>query len=914
MTSLIQSHWESGIGRRAGGLAVFLLFCGLFFAESARAQDRATPREVKQQAMSALQGGDYANAIIALNQLVSWYEGSEDKNIIAELEDIYYNLGLCHLLLGQFGQAREVFDTYLKKYKNASRSRLIAIFYADSFRYEKKYPDAMRSYNQSLRTYRYEPDLEVDIYGSQVRCILAGEDWNPAEPLLLKILNLAPDRVRRNWAASILTILYLRDLRVDKVYEMVPLLLQPGSFASRSVALNMAALTAGDELFSEDSYRDALWIYRLVYPYDVLAENIQTQYENTQRRIGWLQRTPGRVRESLRAQELLSEIEAEMKALEAIPPYDSELFFRTARCYMEVRRFREGGDLFFDLYLDGTSDFIEESLYLSFLCGTKIHPLDRAFSRGEEYMKAFPGGRWYDQLSLTLGILYSAQKDWPNVLRVLGTAIEVNPKHSEMVECLHLLGYAAFMEEKFSESVDYLARMNTDYPGNEREADGAYWTGMSLMFDKKNVEATPFFDQVFTEFLYKDNNVFVEDARVRSATCDFGSSRFSQAETKLLEFVSIYPESKLLGEAYLILGDISGTFGELEEAIRRYQRCVEYPLNVELYNYSIFQAGEMMRELAATAKDPAAEKRWREAGIAHFERYVEAAREESNIPMAVYWIGSAYWDLGEVERALATYQRAIQEYGHNRADLGVDLIFEDWVGRSRNAPADVAEGAWRDLRQSLVGAIREEKWSLALRIQRILMFDPKASDQEKEALRTSLLRERNIEDASPGVLEWIIREAKTAGLRDLSEKAALKLVEDFTETDYALSARSVLAALALEDKRYEDAIRHLGVIREVYADSPEAADALLILGNLYLEQQNLDAADQAYKDLLGVKKWRHLAPAAIFGRGQISEARRKFLEATVFYEQIYVLYSGYPEWTSKAYLARARVLRRLAEF
>jgi TolA-binding protein len=321
-----------------------------------------------------------------------------------------------------------------------------------------------------------------------------------------------------------------------------------------------------------------------------------------------------------------------------------------------------------------------------------------------------------------------------------------------------------------------------------------------------------------------------------------------------------------------------------------------------------------MKEMAASAKEPAVEKRWREAIVAHFERYVEADREESNVPMAIYWIGSTYWDMGETERALATYMRAIEKYGANRENLGVDLIFEDWVGRAKNSPKEIMEGAWRDLRNLLPEAIKTEQWALALRIQRILLFDPTASDQEKKILAESLLRDRNIENASPGVLEWIIRAGEEAGNDALVQKAANAMVEAFTETDYALSARAVLAQYALKEKRYDDAIRHLNVIREVYASSQEAAEALLILGNLYLEREEWDIADKAYKDLTGEKDWRALWPAALYGRGRVAEGRRKYLEACAFYERIYVMYSGHKEWAGKAYLARSQALRRLQEF
>ena len=48
------------------------------------------------------------------------------------------------------------------------------------------------------------------------------------------------------WAATLLTIAYLKANQLDKVYALVPYLLRPFSLASRSAAFNMAALEAAD--------------------------------------------------------------------------------------------------------------------------------------------------------------------------------------------------------------------------------------------------------------------------------------------------------------------------------------------------------------------------------------------------------------------------------------------------------------------------------------------------------------------------------------------------------------------------------------------------------------------------------------------------------------------------------------------
>ena len=66
--------------------------------------------------------------------------------------------------------------------------------------------------------------------------------------------------------------------------------------------------------------------------------------------------------------------------------------------------------------------------------------------------------------------------------------------------------------------------------------------------------------------------------------------------------------------------------------------------------------------------------------------------------------------------------------------------------------------------------------------------------------------------------------------------------------------------------------------------------------------------------VLAVKEWKALWPEALYGRGECARAKRDYAKAAVYFERIYVMYSGYPSWTAKAYLARAECLYRLREF
>jgi tetratricopeptide (TPR) repeat protein len=201
------------------------------------------------------------------------------------------------------------------------------------------------------------------------------------------------------------------------------------------------------------------------------------------------------------------------------------------------------------------------------------------------------------------------------------------------------------------------------------------------------------------------------------------------------------------------------------------------------------------------------------------------------------------------------------------------------------------------------------------------MFKPDIVPSAKERLLSALLQPENITNASPAVLETMLDGASARGQTNLAINVASTIISDFTETDYALDARMYLAKVAIDNAHaastpenarpyFDEAIKQLTVVREVYATSGEAAQALLLLGKLYREQNKLTEADACYESVLGVRGWSPSWPEALFGRGLCAEARKDFIKATAYYERIYLMYSNYRNWTARAYLQRADALRR----
>ena len=890
-------------------LAKVLAGLACCFVLSASGQIQATVRELREGAFKKFALGEFEAAIPDLQMLIETLKDVKTSQGLAEMEVLYYNLGIAFFLTGQFPQAEQAFVTYCKKFPHGSRTPLAFVYIGDGLRFSSKNAEAIKAYKAALAKFSYVPDIRTDIHAGIARCYLAMDDWAAARQPLHEAFLSAPDFMRRNRAATLLVTSFLKTQSLDSLYPMIPYLLRNDSQASRSIAFNLSAMEAGDLLFSDERYREALWIYRLVFPYEEVQARTEAYLEHLKRLSELEKRNMTDPRRLMRLMEWIGDAESELKALENIDNYDEDLFFRIARGYMEALRYREACEGFLHLHTVAGKERAEESLYLAFVCASRVEPPARCYTIARQYMDKYPGGLFYDDLTLLVGQLYAQEKCWPDMILHFTEVLRVRPNHQMAAECLFLLGYAHFMEEQFKQATSRFLELRQRFPGWEQLDAATYWTGMSLMFDT-DYEAA---EKEFTQLLQSGGaSNYVEDGTYRRAVCNYALGQYDLAETRLADFIARYPEGALRFEAQMVRGDVAGTAGKTDAAVAFYQAALAAPdelLNIEFYNHCAFQTGQILYD---------GEKF--EAVRTHFASYIARKREGSNIPLAVYWTGKALYNLGEQAGSARYYLDAAATFGKDRKAMGVDLILEEWVATTQRLSSNDVATAWAELVAACKQASDAGDTVRRLRYQRVLLFRPGNTPGVNSKLRTGLLQPENLEYASPAVMETMLDIAKTQGQTNLAVRVAEAIIADFAETDTALDARMFLARVAVDQAREAQgpaanallakAVEHLTVIRDVYATSGEAAEALLLLGAIFRGQRKYEEAQKCFDSVLGVKEWRKAWPEALHGLGLCAEARQDWLKATAYYERIYVMYSNYRAWAAKAYVRRAECLLR----
>jgi TolA-binding protein len=891
-------------------LVAGMTFC---FAPPVLGQIQSTIREIRENVLLKLAKGEYESAIPDLLALIDTLKDEKTTSGRMELESIYYNLGISYFMTGQFPKAEEAFVNYRKKYPTGPRASNAAVYIADALRFSSKPKEAIKAYQEAMNRYEYTADIKADAYASIARCYLSQDDWNAAREPLQNAFYFSPDSLRRSRAATLLATSFLKTMTLDKLYSVVPYLLQRDSLASHSIAFNLSALEAGDALFGDERYREALWIFRLVFPYEEVKRRTEAHLERLKKLAEYEKRIKTDPRRLMRIMEWIGDAEGELKILAEVKVYDEDLFYRISRGYMEAFRYHEACESFLHLTeVTPDKERAEECLYLAFICSSHFDTRSKFFVLARKYMDKYPAGRYYDEVTMMAAQVYVQNKNWPVLITFLEEVLKVSPKHQMAAECLFLLGYSYFMEEQFDKSIDRLRDLRKRFPEWEQVDASIYWTAMALMFKGDFGGA----EEEFSLVLKQSSSKYVEDSFYRRAVCIYALGRYEDADKELVTFLARYSESTLRFEAQMMRGDIAGTSGRGLEGVKFYQEAIKAPddlINIEYYNHAAFQAGQILYDA----------QKFQEV-IEHFESYMARNREGSNVPLATFWCGKSLFNMGKQVEALQFYKQAVERFGQDRKSMGVDLILDEWIATTKRMGTNEVREAWTQMARNWEQARLSTNHVMRLRYQRILLFKPEITPVAAGKLRQNLLNEENLNYASPSVMEVILDSALAQNLTLMATLTAERMIADYPETDMALDARMVLAKQALEKARepsvstsaanewFKKAEQHLTIIKDIYKDGQGGAvEAFLLLGGIYLEQKKLEQAQECYNAVLGVKKWRPSWPEALHGLGLCMEAKKEWVKASAYYERIYVMYNNYRTWTAKAYLRRTECLMQL---
>lgn len=889
------------ISKAGLSFAILGLVAGTLIGQTAAPGQLGTT-DLKNVSDQLVSSQKYAEALPYLEELYNRLKDTNTPQSAEVIERVVYYLGLGNTMANNQPDAIRYLEIYLEKFKekNISRTTGAQDMLAEAYFMSGQFDRASEMYLTLVNSRHTPNDRRRNAKLNLIDSYIRAKSWAKLVSAASAFAADTRDPEVQGRAATALCQAYVETDQPTKVFELIPVLENSSSTARYRTDFNLAMISAGDRMFQAEQFDIALPLYQMAAPRRLIERLITERMEELKAQKEEVTTTRpvppniGTLVGSINGE--MKRLEEQLEDLKEAESYDEELRTRIAQTLFKQGRRWEALWIYEGLMDDfPESEHGEKAGYAAFALAAELGQRERAIQLGRDYMENFPKGENFETLTWQLTQLMVAAKDYETAKTLADSVLQGKTDHVMADKMLFLIGYSLFQEEEMERAAEFFLRVRKEFPESESREAADFWYAMTFLYRSDYPQALEQF-RLFSEVYTKGE--FHADAIFRTGVCNYAMEKYDEARKIFEDFLVRYPEAPQVAEANLLLGDIAGNDARLDDALSHYSKVGMLTVNQGHIDYAAMASGRALEAL----------ERWDDM-ISLFTHYLETYGTSGLYAEAIYRIGFAKKQKGDIEGMLASYLDAIKRYGNDPKAIGIDMIARDWPQEYR---AHHGEAPDLIVRKELADAITGKEKTAAMRWAMIKEAIDKESGQP--AAPAMEVAEADLDSASPAVLVWIGDRALATNNADLARKAYSQVMSRYDQNEWYLPALMALARMNAGEGKTDDAVGCYKQVRELFPQSEEAANALYEQAELFAKQKKYKEAIANLEMILEVKEWRGEAWArALYKIGDLLRAEGNDKEAFAYFQRVYVLYGAYHQWAAKAYMQSANCLAALGK-
>lgn len=905
--------------RRAGMRRPFLAaLTACAVALPALAQQGAPPDPVKayDAAVAAHRAGNWDKGLAVCDEVTGAY-----RNPLREFGPVfghfYYLAGLCHFGKKEYDSAIEAFKTCYEKFPNPktelkpgedpllpNRFRIHALSqWAGVLMVQGKFSDATALYEKAL--------AEADGEGSRVnklhiainvgQCYLRSEQYDKGKTHLNKALDSeALSTAIKEHVFMILA----EDWSPHKDLEAVQtflnnygyILLEASRF-SRYQKNPRIRLLAQNALQSGDPFRTLLWhvyLYNPRYTIEAFEERIAN------------------LREELEDQEVIAAelAETEKRIADERAQHANDLL-RTATCHYHIDNYA-GSYAGFQVLAETAPNHKNrpEILHNFVSSAVQLNLWKDAYTYGMMFFEEFPNHSLKPSVARLLVEVIFLQGEYEEAYTIAADVRRDMVAGSEIRDIPDFIAGASLHHlGRFSEADRELTAYLKNYPGGMRLEPARFYFGSNKVKLFDWAAAAPALEEFIELYPLSD---LVPGALYQAALSHFMLGDLDKAMTRVSQLQIKFPGAAEIATSHNLKGDLLAARGEasIEEIEASYLEgkriAEEISAQPETAAYSIWQ----MMVLASGSED------WTKIG-ALYDEYLE------KYPDSVFRLDITATSLealartGRSEEALATLHEHVMEFASEPQSAELAEMFGSYLGflEDHYTPEETIERL-SSFPLSSPKPPAVEGW---LDIGRVEVLE-KSDEVDREAVNRIYYRLQAGFDPGQHSNYVIVKLARwNSEFRGQTEEAA-KLYEFIIENragtpgyEFALLDTALLEAASGSAEGKARARARFNSILDEFQNEALREAATLGIARVLTDEENYAEARAWWERYLEDRSWNEARAEANCQLAACVENEGKKPEALKLYVSVYANFPGHLDWSTRAYLRAAHILKESGE-
>ena len=791
---------------------------------------------------------------VALDLYQKWIQTEKSNQLALILPQ--FQLARCYQALQNSEKACHHYQIVHTHARDPNEAAIAKLYDAKQLHALKQYKDAQDLLQQALLG-KASTAIHSAIQVYALKIALIAEDLEYAQDLVAEI----------DWHASI-------------------------QYAPREFTFILMALA--DELYQRGNFAAALECYRSVLPQQQLREKINQAIIIRSHQIKAASHSSYSIRLQY-AQEQMDFLTAASLSLSSEPDYSASLYLKMGQCWLLTGRHQEAAILFRQLSAANSfsSEVRSQAHYRWVLALIEGQLWDLAKACAQDFMRAYPAHPLQPELRYLVAQSLERQNKFQAAIEILESLIKNYPDHAHQQRWQFSCGYSYTRLESFESARTFYRRALLVDPQSALSIKIRLWQALSYDFAGDHATSQTMLEQLqaaarsaplYPEILFRLANVY------------YAQKAYSKSQAILIDLCDQFPQHTRNPQARVLLGDIYGIRGQLENALASYKGIG--PQQGSSFEYALFQTVKiykMMEQLIPMRQQ-----------LEHYLALPDAANRP-RVSEALYWLGWSYAQTEDHTKAVKHFEDALNRFDDDPQAQAIDAILNAYqsyypqtIQNRPEAPKDFTR--WLDIRTQL--ALQEGHLTRYARLQnfRAQKAQKSTADATGEARLLLVHQKVPIERQPPNTLGSVGLCLAKRGYRS-AQKYFDYLLNNYPERPERGAAYYGQALLA--QKRKKDPRLALSQLKLFFRETPLhdcLAQAHLLETELLIQIKDFELARTKLMTFLADKRFRGKNYALALQQCAVLETQAGLPKrAIAYWQRIYTLYRAHPELVAEAY-------------